>query len=79
MKGIFLVKLVTVAVALYELAHPLSGKPIDIWDILATVITDMISYFLFRYIFISSGLNLDYEDFFSDCLAGINLQRGKRT
>ena len=51
MKGIFLVKLVTVAVALYEVAHPLSGKPIDIWDILATVITDMISYFLFRYIF----------------------------
>jgi hypothetical protein len=36
---IFLIKTITISVALYELAHPLLGKPIDPWDILATIVT----------------------------------------
>ncbi|MFD2513146.1 hypothetical protein ACFSRY_04665 [Pontibacter locisalis] len=35
----FLIKSITVSVALYEIAHPLLGKPIDPWDIIATVLT----------------------------------------
>src|SRR5262245_12760007 len=34
----FLIRIVTVSIVIYELAHPLLGKPIDPWDILATVL-----------------------------------------
>ena len=37
-KGNFLIKLGTVSVVVFELAHPLLGKPIDGWDIIATII-----------------------------------------
>ncbi len=36
---LFLIKTITLSVALYELAHPLLGKPIDPWDILATFLS----------------------------------------
>jgi hypothetical protein len=36
---IFLIKLITISVTLYEIAHPLLGKPIDPWDIVATILT----------------------------------------
>ena len=36
---LFLIKTIVLSVALYELAHPLLGKAIDSWDILATVVT----------------------------------------
>jgi hypothetical protein len=36
---LFLIKIITVSVVVYELAHPLLGKPIDPWDVLATVVT----------------------------------------
>jgi hypothetical protein len=36
---LFLIKTVTISVVLYELAHPLLGKPIDPWDTLATLLT----------------------------------------
>ena len=35
----FLIKTTTMAMILYELCQPLLGKPIDPWDILATLIT----------------------------------------
>ncbi len=33
----FLIRTVTISVLVYEVAHPLLGKPIDPWDIVATV------------------------------------------
>ena len=50
-KGNYLIKLGTFSVAVFELAHPLLGKPIDIWDIIATILTGFISYLLFNKIF----------------------------
>ena len=50
-KGNYLIKIGTLSVVVFELAHPLLGKPIDIWDIIATVITGFISYFVFNLIF----------------------------
>src|SRR5215203_2938057 len=32
----FMIRTVTISVFLYEIAHPLLGKPIDPWDMLAT-------------------------------------------
>jgi hypothetical protein len=49
--GNYLIKLGTVSVVIFELAHPLLGKPTDVWDIAATILTGFISYFLFNYIF----------------------------
>ena len=45
-----LIRIVTVAVAAYELAHPLLGKPIDPWDIVATVIAGIFCEGLHRII-----------------------------
>ena len=50
-KGNYLIKLGTFSVVVFELAHPLLGKPIDIWDIIATIITGIISYLLYNSIF----------------------------
>lgn len=50
-KGNYLIKLGTFSVILFELAHPLLGKPIDIWDIVATIITGLISYVIYNSIF----------------------------
>lgn len=36
---LFSINAITISVVLYEIAHPLLGKPIDIWDILATILT----------------------------------------
>ena len=52
-KGNFLIKLVTFSVILFEISHPLLGKPIDIWDIIATLITGSLCYFVFNLIFSS--------------------------
>jgi hypothetical protein len=45
---LFLIKTITVSVALYELAHPLLGKPIDPWDILATFLSGGICLLLYK-------------------------------
>lgn len=45
---IFLIKTITISVALYELAHPLLGKPIDPWDILATILTGGFCLMLYK-------------------------------
>src|SRR5688572_4779770 len=49
-KDIFLIRTVTIAVTVYELAHPLLGKPIDPFDIIATIIAGIYSEILYRII-----------------------------
>ena len=44
----FLIKTITICVALYEVAHLLLGKPIDPWDIVATIITGGLCIFLYK-------------------------------
>ncbi len=50
-RGNFLIKLGTCSVVVFEIAHPLLGKPIDIWDIIATILTGFISYIIYNSIF----------------------------
>jgi len=46
----FMIRTVTISVLVYELAHPLLGKPIDPWDILATVLAGIFCEVLHRLI-----------------------------
>ena len=50
-KGDYLIKLGTLSVVVFELVHPLLGKPIDIWDILATVLAGFVSYLIYNGLF----------------------------
>lgn len=50
-KGNYLIKLGTLSVVVYELAQPLLGKPTDFWDIIATLLTGVFSFFLYNSIF----------------------------
>ena len=50
-KGNYLIKLGTISVVVFELAHPLLGKPIDIWDIIATILAGLASYLIYHGIF----------------------------
>jgi hypothetical protein len=50
-KGNYLIKLGTFSVVLFELAHPLLGKTIDIWDIIATILAGLVSYLIYNGIF----------------------------
>ena len=50
-KGNYLIKLGTFSVVVFELASPLLGKPIDIWDIVATITTGLFSYLIYNLIF----------------------------
>lgn len=45
---VFIINTVTISVALYELAHPLLGKPIDPWDFGATIISGGICHLIYR-------------------------------
>ncbi len=45
---IFIINTVTISVALYELAHPLLGKPIDPWDFGATILSGAICHLIYR-------------------------------
>lgn len=47
---LFLIKIITISVTLYEIAHPLLGKPIDLWDILATILTGGLCLLLYKFI-----------------------------
>ena len=47
---LFLIKTITISVALYEIAHPLLGKPIDPWDIAATILTGGLCLILYKFI-----------------------------
>jgi hypothetical protein len=44
----FIINTVTISVALYELAHPLLGKPIDPWDFAATIVTGGLCHLVYR-------------------------------
>jgi glycopeptide antibiotics resistance protein len=50
-KGNYLIKLGTLSVVVFELIHPLLGKSIDIWDIIATILTGLVSYLIYNRIF----------------------------
>ena len=50
-KGNYLIKLGTFSVVVYELIHPLFGKPVDIWDIFATILAGLVSYLIYNGIF----------------------------
>jgi len=50
-KGNYLLKLGTFSVIVFELAHPLLGKPIDVWDILATILTGFVSSVAYNSLF----------------------------
>jgi hypothetical protein len=45
-QGLVMVTIVTIAFVVYEIGHPLLGKTIDVWDVLATVITGGVCYFI---------------------------------
>ena len=49
--GYSLIKLLTASVVIYEIGQPLLGKPIDFWDILATLVSGGIGFFLFKWLF----------------------------
>jgi len=42
------IRTVTISVLVYELAHPLLGKPIDPWDMAATVLAGVFCEVLYR-------------------------------
>jgi hypothetical protein len=47
-QNMFLIKIITLSVAMYEVAHPLLGKPIDPWDIAATLLTGGLCFVLYK-------------------------------
>lgn len=58
-KGNYLIKLGTFSVIVYELAHPLLGKPIDIWDIIATIFAGCFSYIIYNSLFRTKQLKTE--------------------
>jgi glycopeptide antibiotics resistance protein len=46
----FLLRTVAIAVFVYELAHPLLGKPIDVWDLMATVVGGVLCEIIYKWI-----------------------------
>ncbi|MEJ1238427.1 hypothetical protein WBG78_09870 [Chryseolinea sp. T2] len=44
----FLIRTIVISVVLYEIAHPLLGKPIDPWDIVATLLTGGLCSMLYK-------------------------------
>lgn len=46
----FLIKTITISLILYEVVHPLLGKPMDFWDVLATLLMGGFSWVLYRFI-----------------------------
>lgn len=50
-KGKSMIVLGTVIAILMEFIHPLLGKPVDLWDILASLLTGLLSFVVFIRIF----------------------------
>lgn len=50
MQHLLLIKIIAISVVLYEIAHPLLGKPIDPWDIAATILTGGLCLIVYRLI-----------------------------
>ena len=51
-----LIKLLVISIIIYEIAQPVFGKPIDLWDIAASILTGLLSYGLFSAIFKKEGV-----------------------
>ena len=51
LQGKYMMRIIILGLVLYETAHPLLGKAIDIWDIIATLVTGVLSYLLFICLF----------------------------
>ncbi len=45
---LFIIKAITIGVVVYELAHPLLGKTIDPFDVIATIISGAICLFMYN-------------------------------
>jgi hypothetical protein len=54
---LLLIKIITISIVLYELAHPLLGKPIDPWDIVATIVTGGLCFILYKIIHTAKPTN----------------------
>lgn len=50
-KGNYLIKLGTFSVVVFELLHPLLGKKIDIYDIIATIVAGFVSHLIYNGLF----------------------------
>lgn len=51
MQTLFVLRTAAIAVAVYELLHPLLGKPIDAFDLLATILAGLLCQGVYRWIF----------------------------
>lgn len=56
-RGVSALRAGTVCIIIYELLHPLLGKPIDPWDLIATLITGAASELIFRALFHRPPMN----------------------
>jgi hypothetical protein len=50
-KTLFVLRAAAIAVAGYELLHPLLGKPIDPYDLLATVLAGLLCQGIYRWVY----------------------------
>lgn len=57
-KGKSRIVLGTVIAILIEFIHPLLGKPIDLWDMLASLITGIVCFIVFNALFKDSNTNI---------------------
>jgi len=48
---LFVLRAAAIAVAVYELLHPLLGKPIDSFDLLATVLAGLLCQGVYRWVY----------------------------
>lgn len=46
----FLLRTVAIAVFVYELAHPLLGKPVDLWDLIATLVAGVLCEIIYKWV-----------------------------
>lgn len=46
----FLIKTITISLVVYEVAHLMLGKPMDYWDVLATLVTGWFCFLLYRFL-----------------------------
>jgi glycopeptide antibiotics resistance protein len=54
----FLIKTITISLILYEVVHPFLGKPMDVWDVLATLVTGVLCWVLYRIIHRKANLEV---------------------
>lgn len=47
---LFLTKTITISLILYEVIHPILGKPMDFWDVIATFLTGGFCWWVYRII-----------------------------